>query len=52
MRRRPFAPEEAGKRIAATLAMEHDGDARVRIRVALEEDVDVAARELDRLDES
>jgi hypothetical protein len=47
-----IAPEEAGKRIAATLAMEHDGDARVRIRVALEEDVDVAARELDRLDES
>jgi hypothetical protein len=46
------APEEAGKRIAATLAMEHDCDARVRIRVALEEDVDVAARELDRLDES
>jgi hypothetical protein len=46
------APEEAGKRIAATLAMEHDGDARVRIRVALEEDVDIAARELDRLDES
>jgi hypothetical protein len=45
------APEEACKRIAATLAMEHDGDARVRIRAALEEDVDVAARELDRLDE-
>jgi hypothetical protein len=44
------APEEAGKRIGDALAMEHDGDARVRIQVALEEDVDVAARELERLD--
>jgi hypothetical protein len=45
------APEEAGDRIAKALAMEHDRDTRQCIRVALEEDVDVAARELDRLDE-
>jgi hypothetical protein len=46
-----IAPKDAGKRIARALAMEHDGDARTRIRVALEEDVDVAARALDRLEE-
>jgi len=46
------APEEAGGRIATALAMEHDLDTRAHIRVALEEDVDVAARELDRLDEA
>jgi hypothetical protein len=46
------APEEAGDRIAKALAMEHDPETRQHIRVALEEDVDVAARELDRLDEA
>ena len=44
------APEEAGDRIAKALAMEHDHATRQCIRVALEEDVDVAAGELDRLD--
>jgi len=46
------APEEAGDRISKALAMEHDRETRQCIRVALEEDVDVAARELDRLDEA
>ena len=46
------APDEAGGRIAKALAMEHDRETRQCIRVALEEDVDVAARELDRLDEA
>ena len=45
-----IAPEEAGDRIARALAMEHDRDTRTRIRVALEEDVDGAARELELLD--
>ena len=40
------APEK-GARIARTLGMEHDRATRSRIRVALEEDVDVAASELD-----
>jgi hypothetical protein len=46
------APAEAGDRISRVLAMEHDRDTKQHIRVALEEDVDVAARELDRLDEA
>jgi hypothetical protein len=46
------APEEAGDRIAKALAMEHDRETRQCIRVALEEDLDVAARELDRLDQA
>ncbi|HEY3820830.1 MAG TPA: hypothetical protein VGL81_26885 [Polyangiaceae bacterium] len=46
------APQEAGERIAKTLAREHDRETRQCIRVALEEDVEVAARELDRLDRS
>ncbi len=46
------APEEAGDRIARALAMEHDSETRQCIRVALEEDVEIAARELDRLDEA
>jgi hypothetical protein len=45
-----IAPEEAGERIARALAMEHDADTRRRIRVALEEDLDVAAHELELLD--
>jgi hypothetical protein len=44
------APETAGPRIAEVLAREHDVGARNRIRVALEEDVDLAARQLERLD--
>ncbi|HEX3343512.1 MAG TPA: hypothetical protein VHS09_03020, partial [Polyangiaceae bacterium] len=46
------APAEAGDRIGKALAMEHDGETRRCIRVALEEDVEVAARELDRLDDA
>jgi hypothetical protein len=45
-----IAPDEAGGRIAKALATEHDGETRQCIRVALEEDVEVAARELDRLE--
>jgi hypothetical protein len=44
------APEEAGDRIEKALSMEHDEQTRACIRVVLEEDLDVAARELDRLD--
>jgi hypothetical protein len=39
----------AGPRIAQVVDMEHDETARQHIRVALEEDVDLAATELDRL---
>jgi hypothetical protein len=42
-------PDEA-TRIGVVLAGERDVDTRARIHVALEEDVDVAAQELDRLD--
>jgi hypothetical protein len=45
-----IAPQEAGGRIAEALAREHDAEVSYRIRVALEEDVDLAARELDRID--
>jgi hypothetical protein len=45
-----IAPDEAGARIAKALATEHDRDTRQHIRVALEEDVEVAAAELDRLE--
>ena len=38
-----------GPRIARAVDMEHDETARQHIRVALEEDVDIAARGLDRL---
>jgi hypothetical protein len=44
------APEQAGPRIAQVLAQEHDAVARDRIRVALEDDVEVAAREMESLD--
>jgi hypothetical protein len=44
------APDEASTRIGAALAAERDDATRARIRVALEEDLDVAARELERLD--
>jgi hypothetical protein len=44
------APQQAGPRIAEVLAREHDEDTRTRIEVALEEDVELAARKLDRLD--
>jgi hypothetical protein len=42
-------PDEARTRIGAALAAERDEDTRAQIRVALEEDLDVAARELERL---
>jgi hypothetical protein len=45
-----IVPDEARTRIGLVLAGERDADARARIRVALEEDVDVAARELDLLE--
>lgn len=41
------APEEARQRIGDALAVERDPGARAGIRVALEEDIDVAARGLD-----
>jgi hypothetical protein len=44
------APEQAGPRIAQVLVREHDENVRIQIRVALEEDVEVAARAFDRLD--
>ena len=44
------APEQAKTRIAQAVCRQHDERARERIRVALEEDVDVAAHELDALD--
>jgi hypothetical protein len=44
-----IAPDEARTRIADTLAVERDGETRARIRVALEDDVEIAARGLDRL---
>jgi hypothetical protein len=44
------APDEAGARIAKALATEHDAETRQCIRVALEEDVEVAAAELDRVE--
>jgi hypothetical protein len=43
-------PDEAGARVGRVLAGERDAATRARIRVALEEDVTTAARELDRLD--
>jgi hypothetical protein len=43
-------PDEAGPRIGLTLAAERDERTRARIRVALEDDVDAAARELERLE--
>ncbi len=43
-------PLEASARIGLVLASERDVGTRARIRIALEEDLDVAARELDRLD--
>jgi hypothetical protein len=42
-------PDEASTRIGLALAAERDDRTRARIRVALEEDLDVAARDLDRL---
>jgi len=44
-----IAPEEAPRRIADALAVERDGATRARIRIALEEDVETAARGLERL---
>jgi hypothetical protein len=44
------APHEAGPRIADALAAERDAATRARVRIALEEDPDLAARELDRLE--
>jgi hypothetical protein len=44
------APRDASVRIGHVLAAERDNGTRARIRVGLEDDVDVAARELDRLD--
>jgi hypothetical protein len=44
------APRDASVRIGQVLAAERDHGTRARIRVGLEDDVDVAARELDRLD--
>jgi hypothetical protein len=43
-------PGEAGPRIGLTLAAERDDRTRDRIRVALEDDVEAAARELERID--
>jgi hypothetical protein len=44
-----IASDEAPRRIADALAVERDGATRARIRIALEEDVETAARDLDRL---
>jgi hypothetical protein len=44
------APRDASVRIGHVLATERDQGTRARIRVALEENVDVAARELDGLE--
>jgi hypothetical protein len=44
------APEHAGPRIALVLSQEHDPAARDRILGALEEDVELAAQALERLD--
>lgn len=44
-----IAPDEASVRIGDALAVERDGATRARIRVALEEDVETAARGLERL---
>jgi hypothetical protein len=43
------APQQAGDRIARAVAAEHDRETQSRLRVALEEDVELAASELDRL---
>jgi hypothetical protein len=43
------APHDASVRIGHVLATERDDETRLRIRAGLEDDVDVAARELDRL---
>lgn len=43
-------PYRAGPRIAQVLAQEHSESVRTRIRAALEEDVSVAARQLEELD--
>jgi hypothetical protein len=43
------APEEARLRIGEALSLERDAKTRLGIRVALEEDVEIAARGLDRL---
>ena len=45
------APDEAKKRVADVLACDRDAHACAVIRVALEDDVDVAARELEQLGE-
>jgi hypothetical protein len=45
------APDEAKKRVADVLACDRDAHACAVIRVALEDDVDVAARELEELGE-
>jgi hypothetical protein len=45
------APDEAKKRVAEVLACDRDAHACAVIRVALEDDVDVAARELEELGE-
>jgi hypothetical protein len=45
------APDEAKKRVAHVLACDRDAHACAVIRVALEDDVDVAARELEELGE-
>ncbi len=44
-------PDEAKKRVASVLACDRDEHACAVIRVALEDDVDVAARELEELGE-
>jgi hypothetical protein len=44
------APDEASVRIRTVLATERNDGTRARIRVALEEDVDAAAREFERLE--
>jgi hypothetical protein len=45
------APDEAKKRVAHVLACDRDAHACAVIRVALEDDVDIAARELEELGE-
>jgi hypothetical protein len=44
------APVDAGARIGRVVTTERDHTTRARIRAGLEEDVDDAARELNRLD--
>ncbi len=44
-----IAPDEASVRIGDAVAVERDGATRARIRIALEEDIETAARGLERL---